>query len=92
MSHARHGTADAMLGAGGLFTLVAGASIISPDVRMQVNAFAGDPGVQISALVSRTLDYGQMLLRAAGDFAPDSTPFMGFAVVAVFLTFMMFRS
>ena len=93
MSTARPWTAaDAMLGAGGLFTLVAGASVISPDVRLQVNAFAGDPGVQLGALVSRTVDYGHMLLRAAGEFAPDSSPFMGFAVVAVFLTFMMFRS
>ena len=81
-----------MVGATGLCTLVAGISIISPDVRTQVNAFAGDPAVHVSAVASRALDYGNVLLRAAGDYTPDSTPFMGFAIVAVFLTFMMFRS
>lgn len=81
-----------MVGAGSLCTLVVGVSIISPDVRTQVNAFAADPAVQLSALASRALDYGNMLVRAAGDYAPDSTPFMGFAIVAVVLTLMMFRS
>jgi hypothetical protein len=85
-------TADAMVGASSLCAMVAGVSIISPDVRTQVNAFAGDPVVQLSALASRALDYGNLLVRAAGDFAPDSTAFMGFAVVAVVLTLMMFRS
>jgi hypothetical protein len=87
-----HTAADAMVGAGALCTLVAGMSMISPDVRTQVNAFAGDPAVQLSALASRVMDYGNMLARAAGDYTPDSVPFMGFAVVTVFLTFMMFRS
>lgn len=81
-----------MVGASGLCTLVAGVSFISPDVRTQLNAFAGDPAVQLNALASRALDYGNMLARAAGDYTPDSTPLMGFAIVAVFLTFMMFRS
>jgi hypothetical protein len=81
-----------MVGAGALCTLIAGMSVISPDVRAQVNAFAGDPAVHLSGLASRALDYGNMLARVAGDYAPDSTPFMGFAIVAVFLTFMMFRS
>lgn len=92
MSRARPHTSDAVVGASGLCTLVAGISIISPDVRTQVNAFAGDPAVHLSAVASRALDYGNVLLRAAGDYTPDSTPFMGFAIVAVFLTFMMFRS
>jgi hypothetical protein len=93
MSRARpHGAADAMVGAGGVFTLVAGMSIISPDVRTQVNAFAGDPAVHLSGLASRAMDYGTMLARTFGDYTPDSTPFMGFAIIAVFLTFMMARS
>jgi hypothetical protein len=92
VSRARPRTADAMVGAGGLCTLVAGVSFISPDVRTQVNAFAGDPAVQLSALASRALDYGNILVRAAGDYTPDSTPFMGFAIIAVVLTFMMSRS
>jgi hypothetical protein len=92
MSSARPRTADAMVGASSLCTLAAGVSIISPDVRTQVNAFAADPAVQLSALASRALDYGNMLVRAAGDYTPDSTPFMGFVIVAVVLTLMMFRS
>lgn len=81
-----------MVGASGLCAMVAGVSIISPDIRAQVNAFAGDPVVQLSALASRAMDYGNILVRAAGDYAPDSTPFMGFAVIAVVLTLMLFRS
>ena len=81
-----------MVGATSLCTLVAGAAVISPDVRTHVNAFAGDPAVQLSALASRALDYGNMIVRVAGDYTPDSTPFMGFAIVAVVLTLMMFRS
>ena len=95
MSRARHGTADALVGATSLCTLVAGAAIISPDIRSQVNAFAGDPVAQLSALASRALDYGNILVRTAGDYTPytsDSTPFMGFAIVAVVLTLMLFRS
>lgn len=81
-----------MVGVSGLCTLAAGVSIISPDVRAQVNAFAGDPVVQLSGLASRALDFGNMVVRSAGDYTPDSTPFMGFAIVAVVLTLMMFRS
>ncbi len=87
-----HTGADAMVCVGGLCTVVAGMAIISPDVRTQVNAFAGDPAVLLSALASRALDYGNMLARVAGDYTPDSTPLMGFALVAAFLSFMMFRS
>ena len=92
MSRGRSHGSDAMVGAGSLCTLAAGVTIISPEIRMQVNAFAGDPGVQLTALVSRVLDYGNMIVRVAGDYTPDSTPFMGFAVVTVFLTVMMFKS
>ena len=81
-----------MVGASSLCTLVAGAAVISPDVRTQVHAFAGDPAVQLSALASRAMEYGNMLVRVAGDYTPDSTPFMAFAIVAVVLTLMMFRS
>ena len=92
MSRARTSTADAMVGASGLCTLGAGMWVVSPDVRIQVSQFAGDPAVHLSALTSRVLDYGNMLARVAGDYTPDSTPFMGFALVAVFFTFMMARS
>ena len=92
MPRARTLTGDVMVGVSSLCTLAAGASIISPDVRAQVNTFAADPGVQLSALASRAMDFGNMLVRSAGDYTPDSTPFMGFAIVAVVLTLMMFRS
>ena len=92
MSRARPRTADTFVGASGLCMLVAGMAIISPDVRAHVNALTGDPVVHVSALVSRALDSGNMLVRAAGGYTPDSTPFMGFALVAVVLTFLMFRS
>lgn len=92
MSRARSWPGDAMVGASSLCSLVVGVSIVSPDVRTQVNAFAADPAVQLSALASRALDYGNVLVRAAGDYTPDSTPLMGFAIVAVVLTLMMFRS
>ena len=93
MSRARnHTAADTMVGASGLCTLGAGMWLVSPEVRIQVSEFAGDPAVQLSAVASRALDYGNMIVRVAGDYTPDSTPFMAFALVAVFLTFMMFRS
>lgn len=81
-----------MVGASSLCMLGAGMWLVSPDVRTQVSAFAGEPGVQLSALASRALDYGNMLARVAGDYTPDSTPLMGFGLVAVVLAFMMFRS
>ena len=92
MSRARTHTADAMVGASGLCTLGAGVWLVSPEVRTQISDFAGDPAVQLTGLVSRALDYGNMLVRIAGDYTPDSTPFLAFAVVAVFLTVMMARS
>ena len=92
MSRARTHAADTMVGASGLCTLGAGMWIVSPEVRTHVSAFTADPAVQLSALASRALDYGNIVVRAAGDYTPDSTPFMGFAIVAVVLTLMMFRS
>lgn len=82
-----------MVGATSLCGLIAGMSIISPDVRTQIaNAFAGDPGGQLSGMASRALDYGQLLLRVARDYSPDSTPLVGFGIVALVLTVMMARS
>jgi hypothetical protein len=82
-----------MVGATSLCTLVAGLSIISPEVRAHItNAMAGDPATQMSAMASRALDYGHLLLRVARDYSPDNTPLVGFGIVALVLTVMMFRA
>jgi len=82
-----------MVGASSLCTLVAGLSIINPAVRAEIaNVIAGDPGGQLSAGVSRALDFAQVLVRMAGEYRPDSTPFVGFGIVALVLTVMMFRT
>ena len=82
-----------MVGATSLCTLIAGVSIISPEVRTQIaNAMAGDPAAQLSAMASRALDYWHLLMRVAGDYSPHNTPLVGFAIVALVLTVMMFRA
>ena len=93
MSHARSHTANAMVGASSFCTLIAGVSVISPEVRTQIaSVMAGDPAVQLGAMASRVVDYGNMVLRLTRDYSPDSTPLIGFGLVALVLTIMMFRS
>ena len=82
-----------MVGAGSICTLIAGMSVISPDVRSQLaNAMAGDAPSQLSALASRAQEYGHLVLRTARDLSPDNTPLLGFAIVAVVLGVLMFRT
>jgi len=82
-----------MVGATSLCSLIAGVSIISPEVRTQIaNAMAGDPGTQLSAMASRAMDYGNLLVRVTRDYSPDNTPLVGFGIVALVLTVLMFRS
>lgn len=85
-------TADAMVGAASLCMVIAGISIISPDIRTHVTTAIGDPAGQLSAMTSLALDYGHSLVRAARHYGGDNTELAGFGVVAVVLTFMMFRS
>ena len=82
-----------MVGAGSLCTLIAGLSIISPEVRVEIaNAFAGDPAGQLSAIVSRALDFVHVLVRVAGDYRPDNTPVVGFGIVALVLLYLILAS
>ena len=93
MSRARNHAADAMVGASSLCTVIAGMSIISPDVRAEIaNAMAGDPAGQLNAMASRALDFAHVLVRMAGDYRPDNTPLVGFGIVTLVLTVMMFRT
>ena len=82
-----------MVGAGSLCTLVAGASIISPDVSAAIgNAIAGDPAGQLTAVASRALGFMHTVSGVAGDIGVDTTPLVGFGILAVVLTVMMFRT
>jgi len=82
-----------MVGASSLCTLVAGMSIVNPAVRAEIaNVIAGDPAGQFGAMVSRGLDLVQVAVKVAGDYRPDNTPLVGFGIVALVLTFMMFRT
>ena len=82
-----------MVGATSLCSLIAGVSIISPEIRTQLaNTMAGDPATQLSAMASRVLDYGNLLLRMVRDYGGDNTPLVGFGIVALVLAFMMFRA
>jgi hypothetical protein len=93
MSRARKHTADAMVGASSLCTLIAGMSIVNPAVRAEIaNAIAGDPAGQLGAMASRALDFVHVLVKVAGDYRPDNTPLVGFGIVALVLTVMMFRT
>jgi hypothetical protein len=93
MSQAQRHTANAMVGATSLCSLIAGVSIISPEIRTQLaNTMATDAGTQVSAMASRVLDYGNLALRLARDYGGDNTPLVGFGIVAIFLAFMMFKA
>ena len=81
-----------MISASSLCMVVAGMSIISPDVRPHVVNALGDPAGQLSAMASRALEYGHMLARVTRDYGVDNTALAGFGIVAVILTVMMFRS
>jgi hypothetical protein len=93
MARAKRLTADAMLGASSLCTVVAGVSIINPQVRSQISSVIGSEATgQLAAMASRAVDFLHTFTRLAGDSFPDSTPLAGFAILAVILTVMMVRS
>jgi hypothetical protein len=91
-SRVRSRTAEAMAGASSLCMLIAGMSIISPDLRPQIASAVGDPAGQLGTMASRALDYGHVFARVARDYGGDNTALAGFGIVAVVLTIMMFRS
>jgi hypothetical protein len=93
MTRARRLTTDAMVGAGSLCTVIAGVSMIDPNLRAQMaGAFAGDSGVPLAAMAARALDAGHAVVRLTADYLPDSTPLLGFGIVAIVLTAMMIRA
>ena len=92
MSRARSFITDAMLAVTSLCTVMAGVSIISPDVRAQiVAAMAGDSTGQLTAMASRTFDFVHTLLNVVGGYGGDNMPLAGVGILAVVLAFMMFR-
>jgi hypothetical protein len=82
-----------MVGASSLCALIAGTSIISPEVRAEIaNTVAGDPAGRLSAMASRALDLVQVWGSVVGDYRPDNTPLFGFGIVALVLTVMLVRA
>lgn len=82
-----------MIGASSVCSVIAGLSIISPDVRAQiVNAMAGDSMGQLGAMAFRMLDFAHRFVHLANDYRLDNTPMGGFAILAAVLAFMMFRT
>ena len=92
MSQARSHTADAMVGASSLCTVIAGVAIISPDARAQIAHAISDAAGQLGAMASRALDFAHVLVRVAGDYRTDNAPLVGFGILAVVLTVMMARN
>lgn len=81
-----------MVGASSLFTLMAGMSIISPDVRVAITSAIPGDAAQLSAMASRAFGFVHTLVGVAGDYVPDSTPILGFGIVALVLTVMMTKT
>jgi hypothetical protein len=93
MSRARTQAADAMIGTTSVCTLLAGASIISPDLRTQiVRAIADDPAGYFSGMASGAMTFAHMISRTFADYRVDNLPLFGFGIVALVLTVMMVRS
>jgi hypothetical protein len=85
--------ADAMVGTASFGTLIAGTSAMSPDIRAAIaNVIAGDPAGHFAAAGSRGYDFVQTFVRMAGDYRAENAPLFGFAILTIFLAFMMFRS
>jgi hypothetical protein len=92
MPRARSLMTDAMLAVTSLCAAMAGASIISPDVRAQVvAAVSGDSMGQLSAGTSRAFDLVHTSLSFVGIYGGDNMQVAGIGIVAVVLAFMMFR-
>ena len=82
-----------MVGASSLCAVVAGVSIISPDIRAEIaRAVSGDAAGQLSATMSRAFDFARLMIRVAGDYRTDNAALVGFGILAVVLTVMMARN
>ena len=83
-----------MVSVTGLAALIAGASMINPDVRGQISGAVGGDTSQIAAMASHAIDAVHTFARAAGDNLPflDNTPLVFFGILALVLTVTMARS
>ena len=94
MTRAQRLTTDAMVSATSLGALIAGVSMINPDVRAQISGAIGGDTSQLAAVASRAIDFVHTFARASGDYLPflDNAPLVGFGILALVLTAMMVRS
>ena len=84
---------DAMLGAGSLCVVATGISIMSPDVRTYLaNAAAGDLGSRVSAMTLDAQRFAYEIKGAVAGFRIADDPAVAFAIGALVLTVLMFRS
>lgn len=82
-----------MIGAGSLFTVIAGMTILNADVRLQLaSVIAGDSNGQLSAMAFRAQSYGHELMQSAAAYRADNGPMLGFGLVAAVLAFLMFKT
>ena len=70
----------------------AGLALISPEARATMTEAIGDPAGVFGRMVTRAASFAHMFAGMAGDYRADNLPVVGFALVAVVLTGMMFRA
>jgi len=81
-----------MITASSVGAVVAGTAIVNTDIRtLLANAMVGDPA-ELSAMAVRAQVLGRELVRAAADYRAANGPMVGFAIFALVLTFLMFRT
>ena len=81
-----------MIGVTSLCMVAAGLAFISPEARATMTEAIGDPAGVFGPMASHAASYAHMLAGMAGDYRADNLPVVGFALVAVVLTGMMFRA
>jgi hypothetical protein len=89
----RRRLADAMIAAGSIGTVVAGTAIVSVDARALLASAAvlNDPA-ELEAMTVRVQTFGHDLVHAAAVYRADNGPIVGFAIFAVVLTVLMFKT
>ena len=88
----RRRLADTLIAASGVGCVIVGIAIVSVDARTVIgNAILNDPG-ELNAVALRVQSMGHDFYRAAAAYRADNGPMVGFAVFALILTFLMFRT
>jgi hypothetical protein len=90
MSRARR-LGDTMIAVSSLGAVVAGTAIISTDARMLLANTITD-SAELGAMAFRAQTLGHELIRAANAYRAANVPIVGFAIFALVLTFLMFRT